>query len=278
MDISVNKTHLSFLNEKAFFIIAGPCVIEDESLTLGTAKALSIISRNSAIPLIFKSSFDKANRTSIGSFRGPGLAKGLKILDQVKKETGLPILSDIHSPDQAAPAAEVLDILQIPAFLVRQTDLLISAARTGKPVNLKKGQFLAPWDMESAINKLKESNAADIILTERGTTFGYNNLVVDMRSIPLMKRMGYPVVFDATHSVQLPGGKGNCSDGQREFVFDLAKAAVAAGADGIFMEVHPSPDKALCDAANSIPLEWVTPIIEGLKAIYDVIRKFNING
>ena len=278
MNTPANSASLSFLNEKTFFIIAGPCVIEDESITLNTAKALSLVSCNSGIPVIFKSSFDKANRTSIRSFRGPGLVKGLSILDQVKKETGLPVLSDIHSADQAAPAAKVLDILQIPAFLVRQTDILTAAARSGKPVNLKKGPFLAPWDMESAVNKLKESNAAGIILTERGTTFGYNNLVVDMRSIPLMKRMGYPVVFDATHSIQLPGGKGGCSGGQREFVFDLAKAAVAAGADGVFMEVHPSPDKALCDADNSIPLEWLPPIAEGLKAIFDITRKFNING
>jgi 2-dehydro-3-deoxyphosphooctonate aldolase (KDO 8-P synthase) len=225
------------------------------------------------MPLIFKASYDKANRTSIGSFRGPGMKDGLKILAKVKESLGLPVLSDIHSIEQIAPAAEVLDVLQIPAFLCRQTDLLIAAARSGRVINVKKGQFLAPWDMKNVAGKLAASGNENIILTERGVSFGYNNLVVDMRSFPVMRSSGYPVVFDATHSVQLPGGQGESSGGQREFVEYLSRAAVATGIDGIFMEVHEDPDKALCDGPNSIPLSELPTLLKKLRALDAVVKQ-----
>jgi 2-dehydro-3-deoxyphosphooctonate aldolase (KDO 8-P synthase) len=254
-------------------LIAGPCVIESEEATLRHAERLLTICNGLSMPLIFKASYDKANRTSIGAFRGPGLKEGLRILAKVKQSLGLPVLSDIHSIEQIAPAAEVLDVLQIPAFLCRQTDLLVAAARSGRVINVKKGQFLAPWDMKNVAGKLAASGNEDIILTERGVSFGYNNLVVDMRSFPVMRASGYPVVFDATHSVQLPGGQGDSSGGQREFVEYLSRAAVATGIDGIFMEVHEDPDKALCDGPNSIPLNELTALLKKLRAIDALVKQ-----
>lgn len=246
------------------FVIGGPCVIEDEAMPLRIAGFLKKTCESLGIPYIFKSSYDKANRTSIQSFRGPGLEKGLAVLARVREEIGVPVLTDVHSAAEAVRAAGVVDVLQIPAFLVRQTDLVVAAARTGKPVNLKKAQFLAPWDMEQAIGKVRESGNDKIVLTERGSIFGYNNLVVDMRAIPIMAGFGCPVVFDATHSVQLPGGQGSSSGGQRQFVEPLACAAVAAGAHGIFLETHENPDKALCDGPNSLPLSEVPQLLEKL--------------
>ena len=254
-------------------LIAGPCVIESEEAALRHAERLLTICNGLSMPLIFKASYDKANRTSIGSFRGPGMKEGLRILAKVKGSLGLPVLSDIHSIEQIAPAAEVLDVLQIPAFLCRQTDLLVAAARSGRVVNVKKGQFLAPWDMKNVAGKLAASGNENIILTERGVSFGYNNLVVDMRSFPVMRSSGYPVVFDATHSVQLPGGQGESSGGQREFVEFLSRAAVATGIDGIFMEVHEDPDKALCDGPNSIPLSELPVLLKKLRAIDAVVKQ-----
>jgi 2-dehydro-3-deoxyphosphooctonate aldolase (KDO 8-P synthase) len=254
-------------------LIAGPCVIESEDATLRHAERLLTICNGLSMPLIFKASYDKANRTSIGAFRGPGMKEGLRILAKVKQSLGLQVLSDIHSIEQIAPAAEVLDVLQIPAFLCRQTDLLIAAARSGRVINVKKGQFLAPWDMKNVAGKLAASGNENIILTERGVSFGYNNLVVDMRSFPIMRASGYPVVFDATHSVQLPGGQGESSGGQREFVEYLSRAAVATGIDGIFMEVHEEPDKALCDGPNSVPLSELPALLKKLRAIDAVVKQ-----
>ena len=234
--------------------IAGPCVIESRDQTLTIASSLAALSAEMQLPLIFKASFDKANRTSVHNYRGPGLSEGLAILAAVKAETGLPVVTDIHEPAQAAPVAAVVDMLQIPAFLCRQTDLLLAAGATGIPVAIKKGQFVAPLDMRQAVEKIRSTGNARIILIERGTSFGYNNLVVDMRSLALMRSLNVPVVFDATHSVQLPGGRGTSSGGERDYVPLLARAAVAAGVDGIFMEVHPCPDQALCDGPNSWPL------------------------
>jgi len=263
-----------FIIEKnrPFFVIAGPCVIENEATTLLIANFLKKISQDINIPIIFKASFDKANRTSLNSFRGPGIDKGLKILQKVKDETGLPVLSDVHTSEQAKTAADVLDIIQIPALLCRQTDLLISAAETGLPVNIKKGQFLSPSEMEPAIQKITAAGNNNILITERGTFFGYNNLVVDIRSIKSIKNLGFPVIFDATHSVQLPGGSGTSSGGQREFVECLSRAAVAAGATGIFMEIHPDPDSALCDGPNSLPFKQVRSLIALLKEIHDLVN------
>ncbi|HEY5523492.1 MAG TPA: 3-deoxy-8-phosphooctulonate synthase [Desulfuromonadaceae bacterium] len=254
-------------------LIAGPCVIEDEATTLRHAERLMTICNGLSISLIFKASYDKANRTSINAYRGPGLKEGLAILRKVKEALGVPVISDVHSIEQIAPAAEVLDILQIPAFLCRQTDLLVAAAKSGRIINVKKGQFLAPWDMKNVAGKIAASGNENIILTERGASFGYNNLVVDMRSFPVMRATGYPVVFDATHSVQLPGGQGDSSGGQREFVEYLSRAAVATGIDGIFMEVHEEPDKALCDGPNSIPLDELPGLLKTLKALDFVIKQ-----
>jgi 2-dehydro-3-deoxyphosphooctonate aldolase (KDO 8-P synthase) len=254
------------------FLIAGPCVIEAEELMFDTARKLKEITAGLSIPLIFKSSYDKANRSSAGTFRGPGLTEGLKMLAKIKKEFDLPILSDVHTAEEAEAAAEVLDILQIPAFLCRQTDLLIAAAKTGRVVNVKKGQFMAPWEMENAVEKIESAGNCKIILTERGASFGYNNLVSDMRSIPIMQRFGYPVVFDATHSVQLPGAAGKSSSGQREFVAPLARAAVAAGCDGLFMEVHPDPDRAPSDGPNMVPLKDLLGLLTQVKRIHDVLE------
>ena len=270
-EISIDRIKIGA--DRPLVLIAGPCVIESEAATLRHAERLLTICNGLGMPLIFKASYDKANRTSIGSFRGPGLKDGLKILAKVKESLGLPVLSDIHSIEQIAPAAEVLDVLQIPAFLCRQTDLLVAAARSGRVINVKKGQFLAPWDMKNVAGKLAASGNENIILTERGVSFGYNNLVVDMRSFPVMRSSGYPVVFDATHSVQLPGGQGESSGGQREFVEYLSRAAVATGIDGIFMEVHEDPDKALCDGPNSIALSELAVLLKKLRAIDAVVKQ-----
>ena len=249
------------------FLIAGPCVIESEPLVLETAHRVAELTRTLGIPYIFKSSYDKANRSSIKSFRGRGLDEGLRILRAVRDQVGVPVLTDVHSVDEAKAAGQVVDVLQIPAFLCRQTDLLVAAAHTGRIVNVKKGQFLSPWDMSNIVTKLEDSGNRRIFLTERGTTFGYNNLVVDMRALPVMRRFGYPVVFDATHSVQLPGGGGTTSSGQREFVAPLASAAAAVGVDGFFMEVHPDPDAALSDGPNMVPLHDLKPLLERLLRI-----------
>ena len=249
------------------FLIAGPCVIESERIVLETAERIAEITRALGFPYVFKSSYDKANRSSISSFRGPGIRSGLAVLRKVREQVGVPVLTDIHTAEEAAQAAEAADILQIPAFLCRQTDLLIAAAKTGRVVNVKKGQFLSPWEMGNVVKKLEESGASRILLTERGSSFGYNNLVVDMRALPIMRSLGYPVVFDATHSVQLPGGAGTRSAGQREFVTPLASAAAAAGCDGFFMEVHPDPDRALSDGPNMVPLHHLKPLLERLLQI-----------
>jgi len=254
------------------FLISGPCVIENEAVTLKVAHFLRQTGQDLDIPVIFKTSYDKANRTSLNSFRGPGIDEGLEIIRKVKEETGLPVLSDVHDAGEMEKAAKVLDVIQIPAFLCRQTDLIQSAARTGLPVNIKKGQFVSPWDMGPAIEKVTSISKHGVILTERGASFGYNNLVVDIRSIPIMRDFGVPVVFDATHSVQLPGGKGTCSGGQREFVGHLSKAAVAAGADGVFLEIHPDPESALCDGPNSLPLHELNPLLTVLKEIHRLVR------
>ena len=268
----ITVANIKIGSNRPLVLIAGPCVIESETATLHAAERLMTICNGLSMPLIFKASYDKANRTSIGAFRGPGMKEGLRILAKVKESLGLPVLSDIHSIEQIAPAAEVLDVLQIPAFLCRQTDLLIAAAKSGRVINVKKGQFLAPWDMKNVAGKLAASGNENIILTERGVSFGYNNLVVDMRSFPVMRASGYPVVFDATHSVQLPGGQGESSGGQREYVEFLSRAAVATGIDGIFMEVHEEPDKALCDGPNSIPLNDLPNLLKTLKALDAVIK------
>jgi 2-dehydro-3-deoxyphosphooctonate aldolase (KDO 8-P synthase) len=263
---------LSIRTDGPLFLIAGPCVIESPELALQVASYLRELGDRLHIPIIFKSSYDKANRTSLSSFRGPGIEEGLNIIQKVKEATGLPALSDVHHPEEAERAARVLDVLQIPAFLCRQTDLLLAAAKTGLPVNIKKGQFLSPWDMGPAIEKVASTGNRRLILTERGTSFGYQNLVVDMRSIAVLKTFGFPVVFDATHSVQLPGGGGGVSGGQREYVVCLSKAAVAAGADGVFLEVHPNPDAALCDGPNSLPLDQLQPLMQKLKEIHAAAR------
>jgi 2-dehydro-3-deoxyphosphooctonate aldolase (KDO 8-P synthase) len=252
-------------------IIAGPCVIEDSPTTRQIASFLKELAARLELPLVFKASFDKANRTSLRSYRGPGLEKGLAVLETIKKELDIPVISDIHEIAQIGPAAEVLDILQIPAFLCRQTDFLLAAASTGKTLNIKKGQFLAPWDMAHVVEKIQSMGQQRIFLTDRGTMFGYNNLVADFRGIPIMQATGCPVIFDATHSVQLPGGAGYSSGGQREHAPTLAKAAVAAGADGIFLEVHPEPDKALCDGPNSLPLSDLERLFTQMKAIRQAI-------
>lgn len=252
---------------KPLLLLAGPCVLESEELAWQIATAMKEVCAELGISYVFKASFDKANRTSLASFRGPGLDKGLRALARIRTEIGVPVVADVHEVSQVEPAAEVLDILQIPAFLCRQTDLLVAAARSGRAVNIKKGQFVSPWDMRHAVEKVRAAGGRDILLTERGTTFGYNNLVVDMRALPVLRSLGCPVLFDATHSVQLPGGAGDSSGGQREFIPTLARAAVAAGIDGLFMEVHPEPEKALCDGPNSWPLAEVAPLLRRLLAI-----------
>ena len=259
--------------DKKFLLIAGPCVIENEENVLFIARKMKEITDRLNIDYYFKASFDKANRTSINSYRGPGIDEGLKILQKVKDEVGVKIATDIHEPWQASKVAEVADIIQIPAFLCRQTDLLVAAAKTGKLLNVKKAQFLAPWDMGNVVKKLEDSGNKNIMLCERGSCFGYNNLVVDMTGILEMKKFGYPVVFDATHSVQKPGGKGNATGGNREYAKYLAKAAAAIGVNAFFMEVHPEPDKALSDGPNSIKLDDVEDLLETIIKICDVVKE-----
>jgi 2-dehydro-3-deoxyphosphooctonate aldolase (KDO 8-P synthase) len=254
-------------------LIAGPCVIESESATLETAERLKKITADLGIPFIFKSSYDKANRSSLRSFRGPGLHEGLKVLARVKRELDLPLLSDIHRFEEIAPAAEVLDVIQIPAFLSRQTDLLVDVAKSGRVVNIKKGQFLAPWDIKNAIEKVESTGNRNILITERGVSFGYNNLIVDFRSIPMMRGLGYPVVFDSTHSVQLPGGAGTKSSGDRQYVAPLTRAAVAVGVDALFMEVHTCPDKALCDGPNMMSLEELPDLLRQAQEIDRIVKQ-----
>lgn len=256
-----------------FPLIAGPCVIESEENVMLVAKTVAGMAERLELDYYFKASFDKANRTSISAYRGPGIDEGLRILGSVKDELGLKVCTDIHEPWQAARAAEVADIIQIPAFLCRQTDLLIAAAKTGKRVNVKKAQFLAPWDMRNVVGKLEAAGCNDIMLCERGTSFGYNTLVVDMTSIPQMKALGYPVVFDATHSVQKPGGKGTATGGNREFVEPLAKAAAAAGADAFFFEVHPDPDNALSDGPNMVKLDEFEALLDRLCRVWDAVHQ-----
>jgi 2-dehydro-3-deoxyphosphooctonate aldolase (KDO 8-P synthase) len=268
----IDVGRVAFGGRKPLTLIAGPCAIENEALTLRIAEFLKTLSLELGIELVFKASYDKANRTSVTSFRGPGLEEGLRILQRVKEQLELPVVSDVHDITQIGAAAQVLDMLQIPAFLSRQTDLLVAAGRTGKPINLKKGQFSAPWDIEHGIEKIRSTGNEQILLTERGASFGYNNLVTDMRSLVIMRETGYPVIFDATHSVQLPGGAGGSSGGQRQYVGALSRAAAATGIDGLFWEVHENPDQALCDGPNSLPLDKLKPLLQKILAI-DAIAK-----
>jgi 2-dehydro-3-deoxyphosphooctonate aldolase (KDO 8-P synthase) len=253
-------------------LIAGPCVIESEGACLEVAARLKELTRSLGIPLIFKSSYDKANRSSLGSYRGPGLRRGLEVLGRIKREMGIPVLSDVHRFEEVQEAAEVLDVLQVPAFLCRQTDFVAAIAGAGKAVNVKKGQFLAPWDMKNVVEKIESAGNQSILLTERGASFGYNNLVADMRALVIMRQTGYPVIYDVTHSLQLPGGLGTSSGGQREYIPPLARAGVAAGVDGLFMEVHPNPAEALCDGPNSQPLKELRPLLEQLMAVDKIVK------
>jgi 2-dehydro-3-deoxyphosphooctonate aldolase (KDO 8-P synthase) len=257
---------------RELFLIAGPCVIESRDHSLFMAEELKRITAKAGIPFVFKASFDKANRTSIQSFRGPGVNEGLGILEEIRRDVCVPVLSDIHTVEQASAGGEVLDILQVPAFLSRQTDLIVAAARTGKIVNVKKGQFLAPWEMKNVVEKVREAGNNRCILTERGSSFGYNNLVVDFRSFPIMQSFGVPVVFDVTHSLQLPGGQGQSSGGQPEFIPHLARGGVAAGVDGLFMEVHDNPSKALSDGPNALKLSLLPDLLHQLMALRHCVR------
>jgi 2-dehydro-3-deoxyphosphooctonate aldolase (KDO 8-P synthase) len=268
MAINIGKIKVD--SQAPFLIIAGPCCIESWEITYNTASFLKDLSKELGFSLVFKSSFDKANRTSNNSFRGPGLTDGLALLSEVKNKLDVAILSDVHETAQCALAGQVLDVLQIPAFLCRQTDLIVAAAKTGKAVNIKKGQFLSPAEMEKGIKKVQDAGNPNVFITERGTTFGYNNLVVDFRSLPIMKNFGVPIIFDATHSVQLPGGGGDVSSGQRQFVPTLAKAAIVAGCDGIFMETHPNPDEAKSDGPNQVPLNHVKELISQCLKLYEL--------
>ena len=259
--------------DQPFFLIAGPCVVESEQLQVDTAGTLKEITDSLGIPFIFKSSFDKANRTSVNSFRGPGMEEGLRVLSEVKRQLGVPLLTDVHEYTPMDEVASVVDVLQTPAFLVRQTDFITKVCAAGRPVNIKKGQFLSPWDMKPVVEKAKSTGNQDIMVCERGASFGYNNLVSDMRSLAVMRETGCPVVFDATHSVQLPGGQGNSSGGQREFVPVLSRAAMAVGISGIFMETHPDPSKALSDGPNAWPLGEMKRLLETLMAIDEVVKR-----
>ena len=272
---TVRLGKILFGDPRSFVLIAGPCVIEGEAVTLRHAERIARIAAKLKIPYVFKSSYDKANRSSIKSFRGPGIKKGLQILAKVKKEFGLPVLSDIHNVEEVKPASEVLDILQIPAFLCRQTDLVTAAAKTGKIVNVKKGQFLSPWEVSNIIQKVESAGNDKILITERGHSFGYNNLVNDFRAIPIMRGFGYPVVFDATHSVQMPGGEGARSGGAPEFIPTLARCAVAAGADALFMEIHEDPAKALSDGTNMLTLNRLEKVLGVLTEIRRVAPVLN---
>lgn len=260
------------------FLIAGPCVIESEAHATMMAERLADVAASLGVPLIFKASYDKANRSSVSSYRGPGLTNGLRILANIKKRTGLPILTDVHEVTHIAPAAEICDVLQIPAFLSRQTDLLVAAGRSGRVVNIKKGQFLSPTEIANAVEKVAATGNEKIILTERGTSFGYQNLVVDMRSFPIMRKLGYPVVFDVTHSVQLPGGEGKSSGGQPEFIEPLARAGAAIGIDGVFLEVHDNPAKALSDGANALALDKLKPLLERVVRLAALAREWDVPG
>ena len=268
----VKITDTITVGNSEIFLIAGPCVIESEDLVMEVAGKMKEITEKQGIKYVFKASFDKANRTSINSFRGPGLEKGLEILSRVKSKYNLPIATDIHEPWQCKEASKVIDILQIPAFLCRQTDLLIAAAETGKAVNIKKGQFLAPWDMKNVIKKFEEVGNPNIMLCERGTTFGYNNLVVDMRALLEMRKLGYTIVFDATHSVQIPGGQGETTGGNREYVYPLMRSAAAIGIDGIFAEVHPDPDNAMSDGPNMLRLDKIEEVLKSVKKFDDIVK------
>ena len=273
MGLKVKKTKLVTVGKvkigggNPIVLIAGPCVIESQSHVLNTAEKIKRAASDADIPFIFKASYDKANRSSIDSFRGPGLIKGLQSLEKIKQQLNVPVLSDVHTEEEIEPASQVLDVLQIPAFLCRQTNMIIKAAKTGCSVNVKKGQFMAPWDMKNVVDKLTHSGCKKILLTERGFTFGYNNLVVDMRSLVLMRDLGYPIIFDATHSLQLPGGKGNKSGGQMELIPDLVRGAVAVGCDAIFMEVHPNPDKAKSDGPNMLKLSQLPELLKQIKTL-----------
>jgi 2-dehydro-3-deoxyphosphooctonate aldolase (KDO 8-P synthase) len=272
-EIELGKLRLGAGNP--LFLIAGPCVIETESHARAMAEKIAKVAADAGLPYIFKASFDKANRSSLKGFRGPGLKEGLRILGKIKSELKLPILTDIHEASQAAPAADVCDVLQVPAFLARQTDLLIAAGKTGRVINVKKPQFLSPWEMGNVAEKVASTGNEKIILTERGSTFGYQNLVVDVRSFPIMQRTGYPVVFDVTHSVQLPGGQGHSSGGQPQFIEPLARAGVAAGVDGIFLETHDNPAKALSDGPNALPLSQLLALLMKLKGLSNVVRRWS---
>ncbi|HZC66883.1 MAG TPA: 3-deoxy-8-phosphooctulonate synthase [Candidatus Dormibacteraeota bacterium] len=272
-EISLGSLRLGAGNP--LFLIAGPCVIESEVHARVIAEKVAKIAADAEVPYIFKASYDKANRSSLKAFRGPGMKEGLRILKEIKKELKIPILTDIHDVSQAKPAAEVCDVLQIPAFLARQTDLLIAAGETGRIINIKKGQFLSPWDMGNIAEKVESTGNKKIILTERGTSFGYQNLVVDMRSFPVMQRTGYPVVFDVTHSVQLPGAQGVASGGQPQFIEPLARAAVAAGVDGIFLETHDNPAAARSDGPNALPLAHLKALLLKLKGLNSVVRRWS---
>jgi 2-dehydro-3-deoxyphosphooctonate aldolase (KDO 8-P synthase) len=256
-----------------FVLFAGPCVIEDEDRCFRIALDLKRMCAELEIPLVFKASYDKANRSSINSFRGVGIQRGAALFRRIREEAGLPVISDVHSIEEIGAAAPVLDVIQIPAFLCRQTDLVLAAARTGKPVNVKKGQFLAPWDVRNIIDKCVAAGNRKIIITERGSTFGYNNLVVDFKSLPIMRQFGYPVCFDATHSVQLPGGAGTSSGGQREFVAPLVRASVAVGVDALFIETHNEPDEALSDGPNMVPLDRLKDILRSAKSLDRIVKR-----
>jgi len=269
----MNVCGLQIGKDGKLLVIAGPCVIEDEVITMHIAQTLKDIAERLDVAFIFKASVDKANRTSVSGYRGPGFTEGLALLDKVKRELGVPVLTDVHTPETVQEVAEVVDMLQIPAFLCRQTDLVVNAASTKKPVNIKKGQFLAPWDMQHVLAKAHSTGNEQILLTERGTSFGYNNLVVDMRSLPVMGSLGAPVIFDMTHSVQLPGGAGGSSSGQRAFIPPLARAAVAAGVDGLFLETHPNPAEALSDGPNSLPLDQVEKQLSMLCRLHEIVSE-----
>lgn len=272
MSKRVNIKNISVGKGYPVVFIAGPCVIESYESCLKLAEKLKIIFESQKVPFIFKASYDKANRTSVSSYRGPGVKEGMKILSDIKKQLDIPVLSDVHCKEDIPTVAGILDVIQIPAFLCRQTDLILSAGKTGKPINIKKGQFLAPWDMKAVVEKIQSTGNEDILLTERGTCFGYNNLVSDMRSLVIMRELGYPVIYDATHSVQLPGGQGNASGGERNMVAPLARAAVATGCDGVFLEVYETPEKALSDASTMLPLKDLSVLLKQVLEIHKVVQ------
>lgn len=268
----VNVKNISIGQGQPLVFVAGPCVIETSESCLKLADRLKGIFQKKKVPFVFKASYDKANRTSVNSYRGPGIKEGIKILADIKRRLDVLILSDVHCKEDIPLASETLDIIQIPAFLCRQTDLILAAAQTGKPINIKKGQFLSPWDMKSVVEKIRSTGNEEILLTERGACFGYNNLVSDMRSLVIMKNLGYPVIYDATHSVQLPGGQGNASGGERNMIAPLARAAIATGCDGLFLEVHETPEKALSDAATMLPVEELSCLIEQVIEIHSIVQ------